>query len=202
MHELEFRHRTASGPTAARSIACPPAMPREPAAARQQLDHLELRRRIVGETILAQQLEREALQRIARPAARSLRRTRHDRSACRAAARRRPCTADRRAPANRRGSARPRRRRSRRVRRRRRRVRPRRTPAAAARACRRRAPRSASPDAGAAARSRRPAARLCSCASMRLCWALRPVLEISGGSSSLDRPKFFRTPASRTLTCC
>ena len=93
-------------PTASRSIAWPPAMPREPAAAASSLHHLELDRRVVGERVPAAAGKRGFAAR-RRPAAPSPRRTRRGRSACRAAARRRPCTADRRAPANRRGSARP-----------------------------------------------------------------------------------------------
>ena len=40
-------------------------MPREPAGHGQQLHHLELRRGIVGEPVLGQQLERQRLQRVA-----------------------------------------------------------------------------------------------------------------------------------------
>ena len=145
-------------PTLARSIAWPPAMPREPLATASIFSISSCALGSVGEHVLGQELKRERLQRVARPAARSPRRIRRGRWACRGAARRRPCTAGRRAPASRHGSFRPRRPRLRAA--------PASAPASspAAKAssrphalCRRRARRSASPGAGAPGRSPAPA---------------------------------------------
>ena len=83
-------------PTCARSIAWPPAMPGAPRCVREQRASLP-RHRAAGST----RAWRTHAPAARRPrAARGLRRTRHGTSACRGAARRRPCTAGRRAPAN------------------------------------------------------------------------------------------------------
>ena len=59
-------------PTASRSIACPPAIPREPQAAAKSWIMCSCIRGIVGEAVLGEELEGEALQRVAREQRRGL----------------------------------------------------------------------------------------------------------------------------------
>ena len=143
-------------PTLARSIAWPPAMPASPAAAREQAAHprpaAPARR---CQSVGVSTSNASACMRVAGQHRRGLAEVARARSACRGAGRRRPCTAGRRGPASRRGSARPRRRRASAplgaapCTARRRRAR-----AAGAPACRRRGRRSASPRRGRPARRR------------------------------------------------
>ena len=109
VHGLDRRHGQSLRPTAPRSSAWPPAMPAVPRGARQHADHLAgapaaLTARRIGSLGQHREGERPAAHRP--PVSRWLRRRRGDRSGGRAADHRRPSPADRRAPGNRRGSAR------------------------------------------------------------------------------------------------
>ena len=206
MHELELGHASASCRRASRSIAWPPAMPREPAACGEQLHASQLRRRRRPRAVLGEQLEREALQRVADQQRRRL--VELD-VARRLAAAQHVVVHARQVVVHQRigmdqldRGGRPRRRR----RGPRRRARPPRTRAAAARACRRRAPRSAWPRASArAARRRRAAARARARPRSR---AAAPPTQTANGEvrRRIVARRRARTPCStppsRISTCC